>query len=122
MVDEELEFPNKIKKEYITNNNEVDTIKTMIYYLVIDNDTVFVDDIIGFGNPFVDFFAMAFMMGILYGVVWGGLYKAVGIATESEKRKNEPEGLNKVPKKRAKPPTKPPKPDKKSIAAISKGE
>ena len=84
--------------------------------------TVFVDDIIGFGNPFVDFFAMAFMMGILYGVVWGGLYKAVGIATESEKRKNEPEGLNKVPKKRAKPPTKPPKPDKKSIAAISKGE
>ena len=48
---------------------------------------VFVDDIIGFGNPFVDFFAMLFMMGMLYGVVWGGLYKAVGIATEAEKKK-----------------------------------
>jgi len=47
MVDEELEFPNKIKIEYITADNEVDTIKTMIYYLVIDNDTVFVDDIEG---------------------------------------------------------------------------
>ena len=47
MVDEELEFPNKIKKEYISTDNEVDTIKTMIYYLVIDNDTVFVDDIEG---------------------------------------------------------------------------
>ncbi len=33
----------------------------------------------------VDFFAMLFMMGMLYGVVWGGLYKAVGIATEAEK-------------------------------------
>ena len=72
-----------------------------------DPVTVFVDDIIGFGNPFVDFFAMIFMMGILYGVVWGGLYKAVGIATESEKRKSETEGLNKVPKKKAKPPKKP---------------
>ena len=51
--------------------------------------TVFVDDIIGFGNPYVDFFAMIFMMGILYGVVWGGLYKAVGIATEAEKKKRE---------------------------------
>ena len=50
---------------------------------------------------------MIFMMGILYGVVWGGLYKAVGIATESEKRKSEPEGLNKVPKRKAKPPKKP---------------
>ena len=47
IADEELEFPNKIKKEYITTNNEVDTIKTMIYYLVIDSDTVFVDDIEG---------------------------------------------------------------------------
>ncbi len=80
---------------------------------------VFVDDIIGFGNPFIDFFAMLFMMGILYGVVWGGLYKAVGIATESEKRKSEPEGLNKVPKKKAKPPK---KPSKRSVAAITKGE
>ena len=84
-----------------------------------DPVTVFVDDIIGFGNPFVDFFAMIFMMGILYGVVWGGLYKAVGIATESEKRKGEPEGLNKVPKKKAKPPK---KPGKRSVAAITKGE
>ena len=80
---------------------------------------IFVDDIIGFGNPFVDFFAMIFMMGILYGVVWGGLYKAVGIATESEKRKSETEGLNKVPKKKAKPPK---KPGKRSVAAITKGE
>ena len=47
MVDEELEFPNKIKKEYITTDNEVDTLKTIIYYLVIDNDTVYVDDIEG---------------------------------------------------------------------------
>ena len=84
-----------------------------------DPVTVFVDDIIGFGNPFVDFFAMIFMMGILYGVVWGGLYKAVGIATESEKRKSEPEGLNKVPKRKAKPPK---KPGKRSVAAITKGE
>ena len=56
---------------------------------------VFVDDIIGFGNPFVDFFAMLFMMGMLYGVVWGGLYKAVGIATEAEKKKE-----NSLPKTR----------------------
>ena len=49
--------------------------------------TIFVDDIIGFGNPYVDFFAMIFMMAILYGIVWGGLYKAVGIATEAEKKK-----------------------------------
>ena len=58
--------------------------------------TIFVDDIIGFGNPYVDFFAMIFMMGILYGVVWGGLYKAVGIATEAEKKK---EGNVSTPKK-----------------------
>ena len=81
--------------------------------------TVFVDDIIGFGNPYVDFFAMIFMIGILYGVVWGGLYKAVGIATESEKKKKEPKNLNKVPKKKAKPPT---KPGKRSVAAVPKGE
>ena len=58
--------------------------------------TIFVDDIIGFGNPYVDFFAMIFMMGILYGVVWGGLYKAVGIATEAEKKK---EGNVSTPKR-----------------------
>ena len=44
------------------------------------------------------------MMGIMYGVVWGGLYKTVGIATESERRKNEEdEPVNKMPKKKAKP-------------------
>jgi hypothetical protein len=59
------------------------------------------------------------MMAIMYGVVWGGLYKTVGIATEAERRKNEEdEILNKSPKKKAKPPTKPP--PKKSIAAIPK--
>ena len=58
--------------------------------------SVFVDDIIGFGNPFVDFFAMILMMAILYGVVWGGLYKAVGIATEAEKKK---EGNVSTPKR-----------------------
>ena len=76
---------------------------------------VFVDDVIGFGNPIIDFFAVAMMMAIMYGVVWGGLYKTVGIATEAEKRKNEEEELlNKSPKKKAKPPP------KKSIAAIPK--
>ncbi|MDG1544056.1 MAG: hypothetical protein P8R34_03680, partial [archaeon] len=76
---------------------------------------IFVDDIIGFGNGLVDFIAVAMMMGIMYGVVWGGLYKTVGIATEAERRKNEEdEILNKSPKKKAKPPS------KKSIAAITK--
>jgi len=56
---------------------------------------IFVDDIIGFGNPIIDFFAVAIMMGIMYGVVWGGLYKTVGIATESERRKNEEDSLPK---------------------------
>ena len=50
---------------------------------------IFVDDIIGFGNPILDFLGVAIMMGIMYGVVWGGLYKTVGIATEAERRKNE---------------------------------
>ncbi len=49
---------------------------------------VFVDDIIGFGNPIIDALAVMFMMAIMYGVVWGGLYKTVGIATEAERRKN----------------------------------
>ena len=61
---------------------------------------VFVDDVIGFGNPIIDFFAVAIMMGIMYGIVWGGLYKTVGIATESERRKNEEDNLPKP--KRAK--------------------
>ena len=47
MVDEELEFPSKVKNEYITSDNEVDTVKTIIYYLVMDNDTIYVDDIEG---------------------------------------------------------------------------
>jgi hypothetical protein len=33
------------------------------------------------------------MMGIMYGVVWGGLYKTVGIATEAERRKNKEDEL-----------------------------
>jgi len=60
---------------------------------------IFIDDIVGFGNPIIDFFAMVIMMGLMYGVVWGGLYKTVGIATESEKRKNEEDSLPK-PKRR----------------------
>ena len=56
---------------------------------------IFVDDIIGFGNPILDFLGVAIMMGIMYGVVWGGLYKTVGIATEAEKRKNVAEGIPK---------------------------
>ena len=47
MVDEELEFPSKIKYEYVTSDNEVDTIKTIVYYLIFDKDTIYVDDIEG---------------------------------------------------------------------------
>ena len=47
MVDEELEFPNKVVKEFINDGEVVDTIKTKVYYLVIDSDTVIVDDIEG---------------------------------------------------------------------------
>jgi len=47
MVDEELEFPSKVKNEYVTSDNEVDTVKTIIYYLIMDNDTIYVDDIEG---------------------------------------------------------------------------
>ena len=80
---------------------------------------VFVDDIIGFGNPIIDALAVMFMMSIMYGVVWGGLYKTVGIATEAEKRKNaSEESLNRNPKKKAKPPTK--KIEKKSVTAVPK--
>jgi len=61
---------------------------------------IFVDDIIGFGNGVVDFIAVAMMMGLMYGVVWGGLYKTIGIAAESERRKNEEDSFPKP--KRAK--------------------
>ena len=47
MVDEELEFPNKVKNKYVTSDNEVDTIKTILYYLIMENDTIYVDDIEG---------------------------------------------------------------------------
>ncbi len=47
MVDEELEFPNKIIKEFINDGEDLDTIKTKVYYLVIDGDTIIVDDIEG---------------------------------------------------------------------------
>ena len=47
MVDEELEFPNKVMKEFINDGEVIDTIKTKVYYLVIDGDTVAVDDIEG---------------------------------------------------------------------------
>jgi hypothetical protein len=50
---------------------------------------IFVDDIIGFGNPIADFIAVVLMMALMYGVVWGGLYHTVGIATEAERKKNE---------------------------------
>ena len=47
MVDEELEFPSKVKNKYVTSDNEVDTIKTILYYLIMENDTIYVDDIEG---------------------------------------------------------------------------
>ena len=47
MVDEELEFPNKVMKEFINDGEVIDTIKTKVYYLVIDGDTVTVNDIEG---------------------------------------------------------------------------
>ena len=47
MVDEELEFPNKVMKEFINDGEVIDTIKTKVYYIVIDDDTVTVDDIEG---------------------------------------------------------------------------
>ena len=46
MVDEELEFPNKVIKEFINDGEDLDTIKTKVYYLVIDGDII-VDDIEG---------------------------------------------------------------------------
>ena len=47
MVDEELEFPNKVVSEFINDGEVIDTIKTKVYYLVIEGDTVTVDDIEG---------------------------------------------------------------------------
>ena len=47
MVDEELEFPSEVKYEYVTTDNEVDTIKTIVHYLIFDQDTIYVDDIEG---------------------------------------------------------------------------
>jgi len=52
---------------------------------------IFVDDIIGFGNPVLDFIAVGFMMLIIYGVVWGGLYRMVGLAVAAERRKQAAE-------------------------------
>ena len=52
---------------------------------------IFVDEIIGFGNPVLDFIAVAFMMLIIYGVVWGGLYHMVGLAIAAERRKQAAE-------------------------------
>ena len=72
---------------------------------------IFVDDIIGFGNPIVDAIAVMSMMGLMYGVVWGGLYKTVGIATEAERRKKEEDLEEESKPKRA---------NKKSVAAIPK--
>ena len=56
---------------------------------------IFVDDVIGFGNVFLDILGVGIMMAIMYGVVWGGLYRTVGIATEAEKRKNNSEEVPK---------------------------
>ncbi|MAE57008.1 MAG: hypothetical protein CL964_03240, partial [Euryarchaeota archaeon] len=52
---------------------------------------IFVDDIIGFGNVVVDTLAVGIMMTLIYGVVWGGLYRMVGLATEAERRKRAEE-------------------------------
>ena len=80
---------------------------------------IFVDDIIGFGNPVLDVLGVGMMMALMYGVVWGGLYKTVGIATEAERRKNEGD----IPSKKAKPSSAIRKKGtiaKRSVAAIPK--
>ena len=48
---------------------------------------IFVDDIIGFGNPVVDAIAVGLMMIVMYGIVWGGLYHFIGIAAAADRRK-----------------------------------
>ena len=52
---------------------------------------IFVDDIIGFGNSVLDFIAVGFMMVIIYGVIWGGLYRMVDLAIAAERRKRAEE-------------------------------
>ena len=37
MVDEELEFPSKTVNEFVKSDNEIDTIKTKIYYLTFNS-------------------------------------------------------------------------------------
>ena len=50
------------------------------------------DDIVGFGNPVLDVIAVGFMMLIIYSVIWGGLYRMVGLAIAAERRKAEEGG------------------------------
>ena len=52
---------------------------------------IFVDDIVGFGNIVADVLAVGIMMLIIYGVVWGGLYRMVGLAVAAERRKQAAE-------------------------------
>ena len=52
---------------------------------------IFVDDVIGFGNIVADGLAVGIMMLLIYSVVWGGLYRMVGLATEAERRKRAEE-------------------------------
>ena len=52
---------------------------------------ILVDDIVGFGNPVLDAIAVGFMMLIIYGVIWGGLYHMVGLAIAAERRKQAAE-------------------------------
>ena len=47
MVDEELEFKKMISYKYLTKNNIKDTTKISDYFLIINNDTIIVDDIEG---------------------------------------------------------------------------
>ena len=49
----------------------------------------FVDDIVGYGNKWVDAGVMIFMMALLYGMVWGGFFKAIQIANRAEERKKK---------------------------------
>ena len=49
----------------------------------------FVDDIVGYGNKWVDAGVMVFMMALIYGMVWGGFFKAIQIANRAEEKKKE---------------------------------
>lgn len=49
----------------------------------------FVDDIVGFGNKWLDAGVMLLMIGFLYGMVWGGFFKAIQIANQAEERKKK---------------------------------